>query len=272
MKQCVSLKSMKTKTPQIKAEYKRLTDEELVYRYLRLKDHGAFNFLFTRYGYLVYGICMGYTDDVVTGIEYTKDIFMELTKTLKKFDGEGFRTWLLVTANEYCANKSGRSIDSVVAADTVALDEITVCVSPRQLKEYATDHMYSEEKAAIDKHLSSCAFCAQAVKSIHAQGAMAGNAVATLNNSFLVEHFMVQTMPVHLNSMAPSFPSSKPSSRKIQPMWRKISVAALFVLSFGILWFLEKRMKPREVSKEQQEIINSSSSTTLKAKTASLNI
>ena len=54
---------MKTRYQGSAADYKKLSDEELVHRYVHRHEQVAMNFLFDRYGHLVLGVCLKYLEE-----------------------------------------------------------------------------------------------------------------------------------------------------------------------------------------------------------------
>ncbi len=91
---------MEPKTVAEIADYKKLNDEELVYRFVHRHEHTAIDILFERYGHLVMGICMKQASNALTARERTESIFIALTNDLKKFNGANFRSWLYNYVND----------------------------------------------------------------------------------------------------------------------------------------------------------------------------
>ena len=82
--------------------YNALEDLELVRLY---KDSGELDILgelYSRYMALVYGVCMKYLKDRDESRDAVMQIFEKLIQTLKVHDVEHFKSWLYVTARNYC--------------------------------------------------------------------------------------------------------------------------------------------------------------------------
>lgn len=83
-------------------DYKKLSDEELVFRYVHRNEQLAFAGLFDRYGHLVYGICLKYLKDAEAAKDAMQQIFIKLLDDLKRFQIEKFKPWLYQVAKNYC--------------------------------------------------------------------------------------------------------------------------------------------------------------------------
>lgn len=84
------------------AEYRKLTDEELIYRFAFRQDKNAANFLFDRYGHLVFGISLKYFKDSDTAKDHTQQVFIKLLDDLPKFKIENFKAWLTQVTKNHC--------------------------------------------------------------------------------------------------------------------------------------------------------------------------
>lgn len=92
----------KVSQPTIPAEYKELSDEELVRRYASKGEHFAFSCLFYRYSHLVYGICLKYLNDVSSAKDAMQQVFIKLLEDLKKHDIDRFKPWLYQVSKNHC--------------------------------------------------------------------------------------------------------------------------------------------------------------------------
>jgi RNA polymerase sigma factor (sigma-70 family) len=92
----------------VPGDYRKLADEELIFRYSQKNEHEAINCLFDRYGYLVYGNCLKYLKDTDTAKEATERIFIKLLDDLKRFKIELFKPWLYKQVKNYCHLQSRR--------------------------------------------------------------------------------------------------------------------------------------------------------------------
>lgn len=108
---------METRLQISAAAYRKLTDEELIYRFAFRQDKNAANFLFDRYGHWVLGICMRYFQDADTAKEHTQQIFIKLLDDLPKFRIENFKAWLLRVVKNHCLmqlRKTNREIQTTI--------------------------------------------------------------------------------------------------------------------------------------------------------------
>ncbi len=83
-------------------DYKKLADEELVFRYAQRGEQAAFTTLFERYGHLVYGICLKYLKDPEAAKDAMQQIFIKLLEDLRRFKVEAFKPWLYQVSKNYC--------------------------------------------------------------------------------------------------------------------------------------------------------------------------
>lgn len=111
---------MKTAVQTPASDYKRLTDEELLYRYVHRHENVAVNYLFDRYAHLVFGICMKHFADATKATEATNDIFISLVDDLGKYNIEQFKPWFFQYVKKYSMLKANNSIQ--VADNKVVLD------------------------------------------------------------------------------------------------------------------------------------------------------
>ncbi|XZF13880.1 tetratricopeptide repeat protein [Chitinophagaceae bacterium MMS25-I14] len=132
----------------------------------------------------------------------------------------------------------------------------SVCLTKRQLRDYVAGHMGNEEAYALELHLNSCPFCSEAVEGLQMHPEETVAMLHEMNSDFLQEHFALHTPHVHLNSMAPAASMSAghhnhKKKNKVQPLWRNASIAAVILLSFGLMWYLQfGREKPVELQRE----------------------
>ena len=93
---------MKTRYQGSAADYKKLSDEELVHRYVHRHEQVAMNFLFDRYGHLVLGVCLKYLKDGEAAKDATQQIFIKLLDDLHRFKVENFKPWLMQVSRNHC--------------------------------------------------------------------------------------------------------------------------------------------------------------------------
>lgn len=83
-------------------DYKKLTDEELVLRYVERNEHLAFSCIYERYGHLVTGVALKYLKEMEAAKDATQQIFMKLLEDLKKYEVTYFKSWLYQVARNHC--------------------------------------------------------------------------------------------------------------------------------------------------------------------------
>lgn len=135
----------------------------------------------------------------------------------------------------------------------------SVCLSRKQMKEYLSGTMLSEEMHAAEVHLNSCALCSLAMEGFEEHSEEALQAIASLNSGFLKEHFDNITPKIHLNSVAHVIMPTAESRKRITlaPLWRVGSVAAAALLIFGIIWAFDRRSS-MGLRQERQIAVNES--------------
>jgi RNA polymerase sigma-70 factor (ECF subfamily) len=87
------------------ADYKKLSDEELVFRYIHRQEPVAINFLFDRYGHLVYGICLKHFG-LSAAKQHLQQIFIDMLESVAKVKMVHFKSWLYQFVLEYCELKA----------------------------------------------------------------------------------------------------------------------------------------------------------------------
>jgi len=84
------------------SDYKKFPDDELVYRYVNLHDNTAINYIYERYGHLVFGVCMKYLKDTEAAKDMTQQIFIKMLDDLNRFHINNFKPWLFKVAKNTC--------------------------------------------------------------------------------------------------------------------------------------------------------------------------
>jgi RNA polymerase sigma-70 factor (ECF subfamily) len=78
------------------------TDEELLSLYKRDEDLKVLGVLYDRYMSMVYGVAMKYLRHREESRDAVMQIFEKLVETLKSHEVQHFKSWLYVTARNYC--------------------------------------------------------------------------------------------------------------------------------------------------------------------------
>lgn len=97
----------------VPADYRKLSDEELIHRYAHRNEPVAINCLFERYGHLVYGICTKYLKNSEAAKDATQQIFIKLLDDLKRFEIEHFKSWLYQVSKNFCFMQLRKSVPVV---------------------------------------------------------------------------------------------------------------------------------------------------------------
>jgi RNA polymerase sigma factor (sigma-70 family) len=114
------------RTQVVPADYKKLSDEELVFRYAHRQEAISINYLFERYGHLVFGICLKYLKNTDAAKDATQQIFIKLLDDLKRFEIERFKPWLYQVAKNYCLRllrKAATVVNEINSATNMEFEE-----------------------------------------------------------------------------------------------------------------------------------------------------
>ena len=103
------------------SDYRKLSDEEVIHRYVHRNEHSAFNCLYERYAHLVLGICFKYLSSADEAKDATQQIFIKLLEDLKRFKIENFKPWILQVSRNHCLMILRKSIP--ITNNTIELGE-----------------------------------------------------------------------------------------------------------------------------------------------------
>jgi RNA polymerase sigma-70 factor (ECF subfamily) len=78
------------------------SDNELLDHYKKTNDVSVIGELYTRYTALVFGVCLKYLKDRDEAKDAAMQLFEKLIETLKNHQVENFKSWLFVSARNYC--------------------------------------------------------------------------------------------------------------------------------------------------------------------------
>ena len=112
---------MKTKNVLPLSDYRKLSDEEVIHRYVHRHEHSAFNCLYERYAHLVLGICFKYLSSSDEAKDATQQIFIKLLEDLKRFKIDNFKPWILQVSRNHCLMLLRKSLP--VSNNTIELGE-----------------------------------------------------------------------------------------------------------------------------------------------------
>lgn len=114
---------MKTQLQVPSFEYRKLSDEELIHRFAFRQDKNAANYLFERYGHLVFGTCLKYFKDKDTSQDHTQQIFIKLLDDLPRFHIDNFKAWLAQVTRNHCLMQV-RKVNREADADFLQLADV----------------------------------------------------------------------------------------------------------------------------------------------------
>lgn len=124
------------------SEYRKLSDEELIHRFAFRHDKSAANYLFERYGHLIFGICLNYFKDKDTAQDHTQQIFIKLLDDLPRFHIDNFKAWLAQVTRNHCLMQL-RKVNREVTADFLQLPDMETDSDwhHKLEQEYLFDHL-----------------------------------------------------------------------------------------------------------------------------------
>jgi len=85
-----------------KQDLSLLTDEELIDHYKSSGNTELIGVLYTRYTYLVFGVCMKYLKNEDDASDAVMSVFEKLIKDLKTHKVQKFKSWLYSVAKNHC--------------------------------------------------------------------------------------------------------------------------------------------------------------------------
>lgn len=96
------------------SDYRRLSDEELIRRYVELHEYNAIDYVFERYGHIIFGICLKRCGSAATAKTQMEDIFVNAINEVTSRRVKQFRPWL----HSYLGNQGMvRNEQEIDAAD-----------------------------------------------------------------------------------------------------------------------------------------------------------
>ena len=113
--------AVKPKPPLPLTEYRKLSDEDVIHRYVHRHEAQAMNCLYERYAHLVLGVCFKYLKETEAVKDATQQIFIKLLEDLKRFEIVHFKAWLMQVVRNYCLMQLRQSLP--VVNNTIALPD-----------------------------------------------------------------------------------------------------------------------------------------------------
>lgn len=119
----------------------------------------------------------------------------------------------------------------------------STCLTPRQLRGYASGKMVHEEAHAVETHLLSCPFCSEAVEGLVAsKSPLALDSVDKMDSSFLEKYLNVSQEDLNAKpkySGAAKFSTMSAPAVKSTKLWKNIGIAASVLIAVGAIWILK---------------------------------
>jgi RNA polymerase sigma-70 factor (ECF subfamily) len=135
----------------------KLTDEEMIRRYLPSQPDQCFETIYNRYVNKVYRRCLSMTKDSDQAQDFTHDIFLKVFNKLDAFqEKSSFSTWLYSIAYNYCSDQlriakrfDFTSIDEGVKHDPADSPDSQVHEETLQLVKQAIALLSDKEQALL---------------------------------------------------------------------------------------------------------------------------
>lgn len=129
---------------------KQLDDQELLTMYLKEKDFEVLGELYSRYMFLVYGVCLKYFKNPELSKDAVIGIYEKIQETIHKHQITNFKSWLYVVTKNYCLmelrKNSGTRVLVSGEKELANFMENTHDLHP----------IDEEQNAAIEKALADC--------------------------------------------------------------------------------------------------------------------
>lgn len=139
---------MKPKPPLPLSEYRKLTDEDVIHRYVHRHEAQAMNCLYERYAHLVLGVCFKYLKDSEGAKDATQQIFIKLLEDLKRFEITHFKAWLMQVTRNFCLMQLRQTVP--VTKNTIPLPENMEFEDQEHQGPEEREQMLSELEAAVE--------------------------------------------------------------------------------------------------------------------------
>jgi RNA polymerase sigma-70 factor (ECF subfamily) len=101
------------KSQPLPADYKKLPDEELIFRYVHRQEHVAMSYIYERYAHLVLGICLKYAKQADVANNLLVQLFIKLLEDVKYNEIHDFKAWLFQYTKDFCAAEANAQNNSV---------------------------------------------------------------------------------------------------------------------------------------------------------------
>jgi RNA polymerase sigma-70 factor, ECF subfamily len=134
----------------VRGKDKKLTDEELLNRFLTGGDLEVLGVLYSRYMSLVYGVCLKYLRSREDSRDAVMRIFEKIANEPGKHRPENFRAWLYVVTKNFCLMELRSAATIKGKYEEWATDQIIFMESGE------IPHPLDSESSQMDKSLQEC--------------------------------------------------------------------------------------------------------------------
>ncbi|MEO8117355.1 MAG: sigma-70 family RNA polymerase sigma factor [Bacteroidota bacterium] len=130
------------------AQIKKLSDQELLLKYLEAKDNYFLGILLERYTMLILGVAMKYLKNEEDAKDAVQQIFLKVSLELQKYSVDYFKSWLYMVTRNYCLMQLRKKSTARMTALPEEIPALQDEISANKLFENETllDNMH----AAID--------------------------------------------------------------------------------------------------------------------------
>ncbi len=104
--------------------FEKYSDEELMNKYLSMKDIRYFSALFIRYNHLIFGVCMKYLKHTEDCRDMVMELYEKVLEDLQKHAVDNFRSWIYVTARNQCLMKIRKQKRHGITQDEYILSNV----------------------------------------------------------------------------------------------------------------------------------------------------
>lgn len=127
---------------------KKLSDQELLQKYLEAKDNYFLGILLERYTMLILGVAMKYLKNEEDAKDAVQQIFLKVSLELQKYSVDYFKSWLYMVTRNYCLMQLRKKSTARLTALPEEIPALPDEISTKKLFENETllDNMH----AAID--------------------------------------------------------------------------------------------------------------------------
>ncbi len=130
------------------AQIKKMSDQELLQKYLEGKDNNFLGILLERYTMLILGVAMKYLKNEEDAKDAVQQIFLKVSLELQKYKVDYFKSWLYMVTRNHCLMQLRKKSTSRLSAipDNIAASPDEISANELFEKEALLENMH----AALD--------------------------------------------------------------------------------------------------------------------------